>query len=207
MRTIIKTVYKFEELSDEAKEKAINSFRDDPMDFENEADCIIMNWQERLFNIGFEDADIKYCGFYSQGQGASFTADVDTEKVINSMIMCNRISKKQAVLYNILLYLEKLKMVELIYSVYRTNHHYVHELTVFVDSYSEYYMNEYSYANDYFNERFEELRNDIQEYMRELCQEIFFDLRRGYEYVNSDKYIKEQIKINEMEFYEDGTFY
>jgi hypothetical protein len=209
MRTIQKTVYKFDELNDEAKEKVINSFRDDPIDFEFEANALIEYWKERLQEIGFEDAEIQYSysGFYHQGEGASFTADVNPEKVINAMIMCNRLSIDTANLYNKMLYMTDLNIVELIYMVYRTSHHYSQEMTVSVDSDSEFYLNDCSKAEDYFYDAFEQLRDDIQDYMRELCQEIFFNLRMGYEHINSDEYITENIKNNEYEFYADGSLY
>jgi hypothetical protein len=207
MRTIQKTVYTFDELNDEAKEKAINSFRDDPIDFEFEADYVMDNWKERLQEIGFENAEIHYSGFYHQGDGASFVSDIDPEKVINAMIMCDRLSISTATLYNKMLYMNELHIIELYCHVRRIDNRYSHELTVGIDSDSEFYLNECPEAYDYFDNKFDQLRGDIEEYMRELCQEIFFDLRRSYEYIQSDEYISETICINEYEFYEDGTMY
>jgi hypothetical protein len=207
MRTIQKTVYNFNELSDEAKEKAINSFRNDPIDFEFEADSVMDNWKERLQEIGFEDAEIQYSGFYHQGDGASFVSDIDIHKVFNAMVQCDKINREKVLLYNKVLYMDELKIVELLYMVYRIDSRYCHENTVAVDSDSEFYLNECPDAYDYFDKIFEQLRDDIQDYVHELCQEIFFDLRRSYEYIQSDEYISETICINEYEFYEDGTMY
>jgi len=54
---------------------------------------IIDYWIEKLQDIGFEDAQIEYTGFYSQGDGASFTASVNIEKLINTLTMGNNITK------------------------------------------------------------------------------------------------------------------
>lgn len=207
MRKITKTIYTFDELSDEAKEKAINSFREDPIDFEFEADAVIEYWKDRLQEIGFEDAEIAYSGFYHQGEGASFTSDINVPKVISSMIYCNEINPERALLYDKLLKLDEIKAIELIFMVYHTSHHYSHEMTVAVDSDSEFYLNECPMAYVYFYDKFEELRDDIQEYMRSICQSIFFDLRNSYEYIQSEEHISENIRINEYEFYADGTQY
>lgn len=207
MKTIQKTIYTFDELDEKAKEKAINSFREDPIDFEFEADAVMEYWKDKLQEIGFEDAEIAYSGFYHQGEGASFTSDINVPKVISSMIYCNEINSKRTLLYDKLLKLDEIKVIELIYIVYRTSNHYSHEMTVSVDSDSDFYLNECPKAYDYFHDRFEELRDDIQEYMRSICQSIFFDLRNSYEHIQSDEYISENIRNNEYEFYADGIMY
>lgn len=44
-------------------------------------DDIYELWEKALDEIGFEDAKIAFTGFWSQGDGASFTAGVDLEKM------------------------------------------------------------------------------------------------------------------------------
>ena len=70
MKTIEIKVYEFDELSKEAKEKAINDYRE-----ENEVDLSykIDEFAKRLMELGYENVEIKYSGFYSQGDGLSFT--------------------------------------------------------------------------------------------------------------------------------------
>lgn len=43
-------------------------------------------WKAMLKSIGFQSPDIRFSGFWSQGDGASFTANVDTEKLITFML-------------------------------------------------------------------------------------------------------------------------
>ena len=49
-------------------------------------DCTVTTWKDALAEIGFIDADIQFTGFWSQGDGASFTASVDAVKLISFFV-------------------------------------------------------------------------------------------------------------------------
>lgn len=49
-------------------------------------DCTVETWKNALAEIGFLDADIRFSGFWSQGDGASFTASIDAEKIISLFV-------------------------------------------------------------------------------------------------------------------------
>lgn len=49
-------------------------------------DCTAATWKDALAEIGFIDADIQFTGFWSQGDGASFTARVDAAKLISLFV-------------------------------------------------------------------------------------------------------------------------
>jgi len=50
-------------------------------------DTILADIFDELSDEGFPDAYIQYSGFYSQGDGASFTCDkIDLEKFFNSVV-------------------------------------------------------------------------------------------------------------------------
>lgn len=70
MKTIEIKAYEFDELSKEAKEKAINNYRE-----ENEIDLSykIDEFAKRLMELGYKNIAIAYSGFCSQGDGLSFT--------------------------------------------------------------------------------------------------------------------------------------
>lgn len=77
-RTIETTVYKFDELSEDAKQVAIDEYRDGVMYEDLE---IFMN--DELYNLfdkyKIEDmgTTVRYSLSYSQGDGASFTGDIE----------------------------------------------------------------------------------------------------------------------------------
>lgn len=214
MRTEKIEIYEFNELSDEAKEKAINEHREtmkrDPFVFEFEQECFLDYWKERLQEIGFEDAVISYFGFYSQGDGLSFTSEINPEKVIDSMIMAGYLPKDKAILYDKLLSLHDLKIIELWMEVRRmpgSRSRYFHENTIYVYDTSEFYLNDCNEAYDYFNMVFIHLADYIQEYVRELCQHIYYELQKEYEYMFTDEYIEDFLVNNEYEFLKDGSVY
>lgn len=77
MQTVTKTftVYKYDELSDDAKAtalKAIASTLSDDWD-----SFILQEETENLEANGYRDIQIFYSGFFSQGDGASFSAMID----------------------------------------------------------------------------------------------------------------------------------
>jgi hypothetical protein len=210
MRNVTKKVYTFNELSEEIQEKVINAYRDNSYNFDfNDfhGQFIIDYWIEKLQDIGFEDAQIEYTGFYSQGDGASFTASVNIEKLINTFTMDNIITKGQAILYNKFLGLRDINIIEMLYYIEKSSSRYSHEQTMYITNESEFYLNENNTAYDYFNSKFEELAEEIIEFARSIAQDIYFELRQEYEYINSEEYIKNELIERELEFYEDGCIY
>jgi hypothetical protein len=72
MRTIQTTVYRFSELSEEAKEKSIETNRDINCGDSFWSECVIEDAKEQAKTIGIDIDHIYYSGFSSQGDGACF---------------------------------------------------------------------------------------------------------------------------------------
>lgn len=64
----------FAQLSDEAKETARQEYRENGLDY-NWWEHIYEEWTTELEEMGFDGIEISYSGFWSQGDGASFTAE------------------------------------------------------------------------------------------------------------------------------------
>ena len=76
MRTITQELKKYEELSKEDKAQVIEKYRDINVgDWYD--DFYLEDLQSDLKKVGFLNAEIHYSGFWSQGDGASFDAEVD----------------------------------------------------------------------------------------------------------------------------------
>jgi hypothetical protein len=101
-------------------------------------------WKEALAQIGFEDAEISFSGFWSQGDGASFTAGVNVDKLVgflaDTLEPNDRIEGKDFRPYVVHLiggkptnpkYRRLLLVHDYIQdmAVQRTSHHYSHERT------------------------------------------------------------------------------
>lgn len=87
-KTITKTVYTFAELIEKfgengkPTEKAREWLQQGATDH-NWWDGVYDNWTEALRSIGFDDVEISFSGFWSQGDGASFVSkSIDTAKLL-----------------------------------------------------------------------------------------------------------------------------
>ncbi len=89
MRKIIETtnVYKFEELSDDAKKKALDNHRYFLVSSDFWDEFELCDMKEELTQMGFNGANIHYSGFASQGDGLCFTCDdIDILEVLPNII-------------------------------------------------------------------------------------------------------------------------
>lgn len=128
------TVYKFDELEGRAKEKAAETLRDWATDHE---------WWDAVYAIakedgakrGFEIEDIRFSGFWSQGDGASWTGSVDVKQFVEWMLEqpedtpAHRWIDADRHRYLCLIELMNDGWIARIVSVTRNGYHYVHENT------------------------------------------------------------------------------
>ncbi len=156
------------------------------------SECIINHWKEKLENFGFENVEIWFSGFSSQGDGASFTFDnLDLEKFLKTYEIVPEKFKKLIIAkrwFSIICYR---------YSSIR----YVHENSVSVDHAIDFdetkYENSYELIVDFVN--WLEIEKNV------ICKEIYKDLEKEYNYQCSDEAIKEEFAVNGREFVENGT--
>ena len=85
--------YTFDELSPEAKKHAIDSNRDYNIDSYDWWEPIIEGFAEEMEAIGMTDIDCQFSGFYSQGDGASFTGKVKDNELFLTSININPLDK------------------------------------------------------------------------------------------------------------------
>ncbi len=128
------TVYKYDELQGRAKEKAAEKLREWATDHE---------WWDGVYDLakedgeqrGFEIDDIRFSGFWSQGDGASWTGTVDVKQFIEYMLDQPEGTPEHRWIdadrhrYLCLIELMKDGWVKRIVSVTRNGYHYVHEQT------------------------------------------------------------------------------
>jgi len=194
MRQEMLSVFTFDELTPEVQEKVLNKHRDWNVQFHDWADYIIEDWKDRLDEIGFEDAEIFYSGFWSQGDGACFeTKHFNFKKLINHMYE----NEKK--------YRHLLKIVDYLSGTIQRNsfgHHYSHEATRYV----ELDLNNYR-STPRLERLVNELEEELEDLRRSLSKEVYSDLEKEYEYQTSDECLKEIFHCNEMEFFEDGTVF
>ena len=212
------TIYSFDELPEDVQASIIEKNRDMNVFFGSDwYEYTLDWWKEKLEIIGFEDADIRFSGFWSQGDGASFTCkNCDAEKILNTLLVCQE--KNTGDLKKWRLWFELAETRLITFQTSRNTYRYVHENTVSISVDEDFcgLNNNMWYAPDpqkpySFTSIFEkkasliELGDMLDDYLKSLCQEIYHDLKKEYKYLTSDESIKEAIQGHE--YYEDGEIY
>jgi len=193
MRIIETEAYTFDELSDDAKEKAIEKFREEKYEYLNlnffYEDCVY-----QLEELGFVNPRVLYSLGHCQGDGLSFSAD--------------EYSKLED------LYIEELgkgkeKTAELLAenSVFvcgGNKGHYCYASTDDIDLYIHNYSSGINTGCENINEVVENVLHKLEDIYIDLCSQLE---KQGYdeiEYQQSDECIIEDIQCNEYEFTKDG---
>jgi hypothetical protein len=198
MKTVTKEykVYGFNELSETAKARAIEWLRECQQDDDYWSSGIIEDWTTKLSKMGFIEPKIAYSGFWSQGDGASFTCKyIDFEKLIKAFNLVE---------FETVLKAAKMDLVG--GCIKRIAHHYFHPYTVKFETESR-----GDFGNATTQARFETELNDFDASMQEsivtLSKELYRELENSYADYNSDRYIIENILANDYEFTEDGKVF
>ncbi len=210
-RTIEKTVYKFQELSDSAKENARDWWRR----CENEYSSINPDWEDKetvanILGIEFKQRPVKlmgggtrhepvihYSGFYSQGDGASFEGAYSYAK--DSAKKIRAYAGTDVELHRIADELQKVQRKEFYCVEARVSrgsgsNFYSHSGTMSVDV-------QLANGDDC---HVEGTSDEISQLMRDFADWIYRQLESEYEFTMSDENVDESIKCNGYEFDEDG---
>lgn len=209
MRTITKitNVYEFEELSSDAKEHALDKYREWMTDDPYWYTCIEEDWKDKLSDLGIEKPEISFSGFYSQGDGAVFECKgIDLIKLMNNL----GLQDKYRYVYDRVL--DDVLAVSV--GIHRTSTYHDHENTALFDL-------SFEQLNDDEFESYEEceetegmiismlsqLRIELEQWRIDTCKEIYQALEDEYTLLQSDDVLKETFIENEYEFTEDGEMF
>jgi len=138
--------------------------------------------------MGFNNPEISFSGFYSQGNGASFTCkNVDVPAFIASLEYKGKYTRLLSAIKN--------GTAEVNACVVRIDHHYSHEYTVGTSV---------EVLSDSDDEKLYQLGQDLDvvttQKVRELSREIYKDLESEHEGLTSDEAVKDTILANEYTF-------
>lgn len=208
MRTQITTIYKFDELSDEAKQTAIDSHRSwNVQDFEwwgssfetfAEAAGLfgldIRQTRKSLMGGGYRyDPTIFFSGFFSQGDGACFEGHYTYKK--GALKATKRAFPADSELLRIVQDLQSLQQRNFYQLTATAKHrgHYNHSgcMDITVDRADGKAVSDDDEEN-------------LKQLMRDFADWIYSNLEKEYEYLTSDEAIAESLRANEVEFTEDG---
>jgi hypothetical protein len=213
LAAIQEDVYTFDQLSDEAKRRARDARREDEArDFEPEyesyetaAKLLGIDLTERLTNKrtgkSYTANTIQYSGFWSQGDGASFTGDFTfvpgcCESVREMFPQCSilhEIADSLTAMHNTLRLLEGKKLSGKITHGYHSGS-YVHSHTMDATAYDE------------EGEELEiETSDRFRDIMRDFADWIYKGLEEDYDSQTSDEAINERLSEGDYEFDEEGV--
>jgi hypothetical protein len=222
-----KISFQFDELSPDIQEKVLNDYRETHSESINDwwYEDVIENFESELKNSGLEDIECNFTGFWSQGDGASFTANVrDVEKFLRDEIRLKpgkwfdyqKEEKEEDEIDALISGFEELginsKIIPLTpddfwIAIKRDSSRYCHENTIStdldVDEPVEGRDLDASQQKE-FNAWLESLENSITEWARKKSRELYSELENEYESMTSDEAIQEWIDSMGYEFTRDG---
>lgn len=199
MKTRRIEIYEFSELSDEAKEKAMQWFREGNLDSEW-YDGVYEDAKEVGKLIGIDIDKIYFSGFSSQGDGACFEGNYEYR--IGSVKEIKKYAPKNKELHRIAVELSKIQRKSFYGLTARVKHFgaYSHELCTQIDVYGDFELGDRYYVDFISNEE------GIIELLRDFMKWIYKSLEADHDYLNADKQVIESIECNEYEFLKDGSY-
>jgi hypothetical protein len=211
MPRIIETiVYQFDELSDEAKEKAREWFR---KGFEFDHEHIVDDAATMAEFIGITITHrrlgshaIYFSGFGSQGDGACFEGTWRARDVEPGQVKEN--APQDTELQRIAKVFEKYSRIFPEGSFEVKNRHYGNHSGCASFDFSlgdKFDLAEDEFVDEVSEEEIDEAEEDLKQAARDLMDWIYHQLEKEYEYQNSDEVVDENIRCNEYEFLEDGS--
>jgi len=191
MRAIKTVVYSFDELSEDAKEKAIENVRNSNFLDYDWWDCTLEDWKECLGIIGFEVENIYFNVGYSQSDYASIEGTYKYKKQWQKALKQSGIGGKT--LKALSEYGQRLQKAQslVFYSGYC--------------SVSSHHRGGMCFDVEAEKGRIDEFDTDVRDIVSDICHDIYCSLTDEYEYLTSDESIREMILCNEMEFTEEGS--
>ena len=188
--------YGFNELSDEAKQVAFNNSLDINVDHWDWYDSTKDDFHTILELVGFYNIDSSFCGFYSQGDGASFSANYRYEK--GCLKAVKQHAPNDTELYDI---------VEGIVSHQKDNGYLLSCEVSKRGNYSHSNtMNFNWYKNDdsCFDWKNDFVEDDLEQLFRGLADWYYSRLESEYECLTSFDAVAEMLEANEIQFLENG---
>jgi len=213
MKQITINVYTYAELLKLGNQNAINratEWLQECATMDNWYEYTFDTWKSALDQIGFENAAIQFSGFWSQGDGASFTADIDVEKLAAFLStdiaptdciegddyrpwivrVCGKPTNYRYAYFT---------DIGLYGKVERTSHQDSHENTCRASI-------EYQEPREHaaLEAVVGEFEKDAENLRYKLCRAIYADLEAGYEYLTGEESLRELAEANEYMFRIDG---
>jgi len=158
------------------------------------------DFKTQMAERGITVTDIRFSGFSSQGDGASFTGHVEGDE-LPKFLQVNKLAGK----YTAIDFFAKLG--ELGITVWRTSSRYAHYNTTDVEVTDDIYNpfaessirhTVYSSLEDQLLTELDAFRGEVKEIMHDHMQDLYKALNDEYDYLTSDEAVLETLVCNDM---------
>jgi len=184
-------LFRYEELSEEAKERVKELLSDDFSAYI--ASDMLSGMKDTLEKKGVEDIKISYSGFYGQGDGLSYIGTFTTGFVKDFIK-----DKKYPLISS---YIADGNNVNFLILEKREIHcGYVHENSVYVSP-------DFADISDKLDTELNKLADEINDWRLADCKRMYAELEQQYEYCCSEEYAVENCTDNDYWFTADGKLY
>ena len=214
-------IYKFNELSEKAKEKAREWWRS--------GSALETDWEEQTIDdmkeagriLGIEIDKIYYSGFWSQGDGACFQGHYQyctnwLQQLTEQYGECKFRDSLQAIGQN--LHNLQAEYGYCISASVRHGGYYYHkgctvfDVTTDIVQHCEHFglsddQATYDASETKLNNAFPDIESGIKEFLRDFMDLIYKQLEQAYEYNQSDSCVDENIISNDYDFFESGKHF
>jgi hypothetical protein len=191
-------------MNDERKQALIEQYRDCNVDCYDWWEGIYEMFASDMSGKGIYVSDMRFSGFWSQGDGASFTGRVDD---ISLFLKEHDLTQS---------YPWMTKLISLgggfDLRIQRTSHHYVHENTVSASlEDTDMFNNVLNVGDDGLREHivahwdtlldseYTSIETDVTAIIRDYCQDLYRMLEEEHEHLTSDESVWEAIESNEWD--------
>lgn len=205
IETTTRTLYKFDELSDDAKEKARAWYREAGAsdqwwdnvyeDAQTVAGFLGVALDHKHGRASRPGPAIWFTGFDSQGDGACFEGSYRYAK--DSVASIKAYAPQDAELYRIAKGLQDVQRPHFYKLIATAKHrgHYYHSGCMQV---------EVEHGDDLYRD-IGDAEGDVIQLLRDFADWIYKQLEASYDYLNADATVDENIEANEYMFTEDGS--
>lgn len=186
-------------VNDEMKQELLEKYHDINVDHDW-WEFLYEDFKAEMLEKGIDIDDISFSGFWSQGDGASFTGKVRSQDMGKFMDAHDLSERYPAARYFC-------QFDEVWLNLYRTSSHYSHENTVDVsmhDSTGNPYVEGcarwdiYDTMQTLFDTEYAQLELDCEEILRGYMHDLYRRLGKEYEYLTSEDVVWETILANEL---------
>lgn len=190
----------------ERQQKLIERYRDFNVEHIEWWDCTYDDFKEDMEKVGIHVDNMNFSGFWSQGDGASFTGCISDNKLF---LEHHNLTESYPWLTKLMSHGGGFSL-----SIERTGHFYVHENTVSIGlSYTDNFRNVLpddgvraaviEQWDEHLEAEYNTIWQAVTDIVRGYCRDLYRRLEETYDYYTSDEAVWEAILANELDEEED----